>query len=132
VSAIYFRGAIRNSPDKAVAALATINELEDTAQAYADFDYELQHTLAFSSGNPLYVLILNGFKGLYSRVGRYYFSSAEARALAMDFYKQLQQLAIDKNYTDVPALMRTYGINSGVMWQSLRDDMPKELGQSDT
>ncbi|MGS0726977.1 fatty acid metabolism transcriptional regulator FadR, partial [Shewanella sp. 0m-11] len=35
-------------------------------------------------------------------------------------------------YTDVPALMRTYGINSGVMWQSLRDDMPKELGQSDT
>ncbi|GIU26752.1 fatty acid metabolism transcriptional regulator FadR [Shewanella schlegeliana] len=132
VSAIYFRGAIRNNPEEAIEALSHLDELEDTALAYAEFDYQLQHTLAFSSGNPLYVLILNGFKGLYSRVGRYYFSSAEARALAMDFYKQLQQLAIDKNYLDVPALMRTYGINSGVMWQSLRDDMPVELGHSDT
>lgn len=132
VSAIYFRGAIRNNPDKAVAALSELDALEDNAEAYAEFDYELQHTLAFSSGNPLYVLILNGFKGLYSRVGRYYFSSPEARALAMEFYKQLQELAVDKNYVDVPALMRTYGINSGMMWQSLRDNMPENLGHSDT
>jgi len=48
----------------------------------------------------------------------------------MDFYKQLQQLAIDKNYTEVASLMRTYGINSGMMWQSLRDDMPVGLGDS--
>jgi len=132
VSAIYFRAAIRNNADKAIAALSTLAELEDTAQAYADFDYELQHTLAFASGNPLYVLILNGFKGLYSRVGRYYFSSADARALAMEFYQQLQQMALDKNYADVPLLMRTYGLNSGVMWQSLRDKMPVELCQSNT
>ncbi|PKG57304.1 fatty acid metabolism transcriptional regulator FadR, partial [Shewanella sp. GutDb-MelDb] len=58
--------------------------------------------------------------------------SADARALAMDFYKQLQQLAIDKNHADVALLMRTYGINSGIMWQSLRDKMPVELGHSNT
>ncbi|WOT03751.1 fatty acid metabolism transcriptional regulator FadR [Shewanella youngdeokensis] len=132
VSAIYFRGAIRNNPEKAIEILSTLDDIEDTAKAYADFDYELQHTMAFSSGNPLYVLILNGFKGLYSRVGGYYFSSAEARAMAMEFYKQLQQLAIAKNYVEVPALMRTYSIDSGVMWQRLRDDMPKELGYSNT
>ncbi|WP_299494371.1 fatty acid metabolism transcriptional regulator FadR [uncultured Shewanella sp.] len=132
VSAIYFKGAIRNNPDKAVDILAQIHTLEDTAQAYADFDYQLQHTLAFSSGNPLYVLILNGFKGLYSRVGRYYFSSSDARALALDFYKQLEVLAQSGHYHEVTSLMRNYGINSGVMWQSLRDDMPVELGQSNT
>ncbi|MCL1123378.1 fatty acid metabolism transcriptional regulator FadR [Shewanella surugensis] len=132
VSAIYFKGAIRNNAAKAVTALAAIHTLEDTAQAYADFDYQLQHTLAFSSGNPLYVLILNGFKGLYSRVGRYYFSSSDARALALDFYKQLEILAQNANYHEVPSLMFNYGINSGVMWQSLRDDMPVELGYSNT
>lgn len=132
VSAIYFKGAIRNNADQAVAILAKIHSIEDTAQAYADFDYQLQHTLAFSSGNPLYVLILNGFKGLYSRVGRYYFSSSDARALALDFYKQLEVLAQSANYHEVTSLMRNYGINSGVMWQSLRDDMPVELGHSNT
>lgn len=130
VSAIYFRGAIRHNADKAVAILAQIHSLEDSAQAYADYDYQLQHTMALSSGNPLYVLILNGFKGLYSRVGRYYFSSSEARALALDFYKQLEVLAKAADYQAVPSLMRTYGINSGVMWQSLRADLPLELDET--
>lgn len=131
VSAIYFRGALRNSPDTAVEVLGQIHQLEDTAESFAEYDYLLHHTLAFSSGNPLYVLILNGFKGLYSRVGRYYFSSPEARQLALNFYKELEILAKAKNYIDVPALMRTYGINSGKMWLQLRDDMPTSIAQQD-
>ena len=127
VSEIYFRGAVRNNPDKAQEVLAKIYQLEDCAEAYADYDYELHHALAFSSGNPLYVLILNGFKGLYSRVGRYYFSSQEARTIALDFYKALEKLAIDGKYTDVPALMKLNERNSGKMWQSLRSDMPAEI-----
>ncbi len=129
VSAIYFRGALRHNPDTAVEALSKIHDLEDEAEAYAEFDYQLHHTLAFSSGNPLYVLILNGFKGLYARVGRYYFSSSEARALALAFYQKLEILAKDKNYAQVPALMRSYGIDSGIMWQKLRDAMPLEMAQ---
>ncbi|WP_372871838.1 fatty acid metabolism transcriptional regulator FadR [Shewanella sp.] len=127
VSAIYFRGAVRHNPDTAVEVLGKIHGMPDTPEAYADFDYDLHHTLAFSSGNPLYVLILNGFKGLYSRVGRYYFSSAEARKLALDFYIELEQLAKRRAYVEVPALMRTYGINSGKMWQKLKDDMPADI-----
>jgi GntR family transcriptional regulator, negative regulator for fad regulon and positive regulator of fabA len=129
VSAIYFRGALRNNPDQAVDVLAGIHQLENTAEAFAEFDYQLHHKLAFSSGNPLYVLILNGFKGLYSRVGRYYFSSSDARALALNFYVELEKLALAKNYIDVPAVMRSYGINSGKMWQRLRDDMPADIAQ---
>ena len=108
--------------------VSNIYSLENDAEAYATFDYQLHHTLAFASGNPLYVLILNGFKGLYNRVGRYYFSSQEARELTMRFYLKLEKLAQDKNYSDVPALMRTNGIESGKMWQKLRDDLPAEMG----
>ncbi|MCL2918818.1 fatty acid metabolism transcriptional regulator FadR [Shewanella litorisediminis] len=129
VSAIYFRGALRHNPETAVDILARIHGMEDSAEAYAEFDYDLHHTLAFSSGNPLYVLILNGFKGLYSRVGRYYFSSSEARKLAMDFYIELEKLAKRHAYGEVPALMRSYGINSGKMWQKLKDAMPADINQ---
>ena len=129
VSAIYIRGALKHNPQKAVEILSGHEELEDTAEAYAEFDYQLNHQLAFSSGNPLYVLILNVFRGLYSRIGRYYFSSSEARALALSFYKSLEQLAKDENYLKVPELMRVYGLDSGKMWMALRDEMPSDLAQ---
>ncbi|GGI86540.1 fatty acid metabolism transcriptional regulator FadR [Shewanella gelidii] len=132
ISAIYFRGALKNSPETAVEVLKQIHEMEDTAEAFAEFDYQLHHQLAFSSGNPLYVLILNGFKGLYSRIGRYYFSSPEARQLALDFYKKLEVLANENNYVAVPELMRTYGIDSGKMWMTLRDEMPLEMAQDNS
>ncbi len=129
VSAIYIRGALKHNPAKAVEILSKHSELTDTAEAFAEFDYQINHQLAFSSGNPLYVLILNGFKGLYSRIGRYYFSSSEARALALSFYQSLEQLAKDEDYSKVPELMRNYGLESGKMWMALRDEMPSELAQ---
>ncbi|MCT7940288.1 MULTISPECIES: fatty acid metabolism transcriptional regulator FadR [Shewanella] len=132
VSTIYFRASFRHNPEKAQEILSTVHLLSDDAEAYADFDYRLHHTLAFASGNPLYVLILNGFKGLYSRVGRYYFSSKDARKLAFNFYVELEKLARDKNYQAVPALMRLNGIESGKMWQKLRDDMPAEIAHDNS
>lgn len=132
ISAIYFRGALRHNPQIALEALGAIHEMEDTPDAYADFDYQLHHKLAFSSGNPLYVLILNGFKGLYSRVGRYYFTSPESRQLALDFYKKLEALAKTGDFEQVPVLMRSYGIDSGKMWMQLRDAMPADIAQDNS
>ncbi|WP_261922008.1 fatty acid metabolism transcriptional regulator FadR [Shewanella sp. NFH-SH190041] len=129
ISTIYFRGALRHSPDVVLTTLSHIHGMPDTAEAYAEFDYKLHHKLAFSSGNPLYVLILNGFKGLYSRVGRYYFSSEDARALAKAFYCRLEALAQSGDYAEVPLLMRNYGIDSGKMWMLLRDAMPADIAQ---
>jgi DNA-binding FadR family transcriptional regulator len=59
--------------------------VEDHADAFADLDYNIFRGLAFASGNPIYGLILNGMKGLYTRIGRHYFSSPEARSLALGF-----------------------------------------------
>ncbi len=132
ISAIYFRGALRHSPQIALETLSAIHEMEDTPDAYAEFDYNLHHSFAFNSGNPLYVLILNGFKGLYSRVGRYYFTSPEARQLALSFYQKLELLAQAGDYDQVPVLMRSYGIDSGKMWMQLRDAMPADIAQDNS
>ncbi len=92
ISTIFIRTALRQHPDKAQEVLATAHEVADHADAFADLDYNIFRGLAFASGNPIYGLILNGMKGLYTRIGRHYFANPEARSLALGFYHKLSSL----------------------------------------
>lgn len=127
VSAIYLRGAIRNNPDKVIEFVEKSKDVSEDGREFAEFDYQLHHDLAFASGNPIYVLIINGFKGLYSRVGTFYYSVDAARESTRRFYKELQMLAEKKLFEDVPALVRQYGIESAKIWAEAKASMPREL-----
>ncbi|MFZ5326042.1 fatty acid metabolism transcriptional regulator FadR, partial [Enterobacter roggenkampii] len=70
---------------------------ENSADEFSELDYNIFRGLAFASGNPIYGLILNGLKGLYTRVGRYYFSNVQAKELALSFYKKLALLCEQKD-----------------------------------
>ncbi|TKB54253.1 fatty acid metabolism transcriptional regulator FadR [Ferrimonas aestuarii] len=129
ISAIYIRSAIRYNPDLTLEVLGQAADIEDEAGAFSDYDYNLNHSLAMASGNSIYALILNGFKGLYSRVGRYYFTHAPARELALNYYKALLECAENKNSDAVPGLVRKYGIDSGKLWLQIRGDMPKDIAE---
>lgn len=94
ISTIFVRTAFRQHPDKAQEVLATANQVADHADAFADLDYNIFRGLAFASGNPIYGLILNGMKGLYTRIGRHYFANPEARALALSFTVSCQNFVI--------------------------------------
>ncbi len=85
--------------------------------------------LAFASGNPIYGLILNGLKGLYTRVGRHYFSNPEARQVARDFYLKLLELC-DKEpgQDEIVDVVRNYGRRSGEIWHSMQKNLPDDLG----
>ena len=83
--------------------------------------------MAFASGNPIYGLILNGLKGLYTRVGRYYFSNIQAKELALAFYKKLAVLCEQKDVEHVMECVRQYGKDSGIIWQSLQSPLPSDL-----
>ncbi|MGL4900193.1 MAG: fatty acid metabolism transcriptional regulator FadR, partial [Shewanella sp.] len=86
ISSIYIRSALRNNPERALELLRETDTTADTADAYTDLDYRIFQGLAFASGNPIYGLIINGLRGLYTRVGLYYFSKVDARRLAAKFY----------------------------------------------
>lgn len=130
ISSIFIRGAIRHDPDAVQELVAGLERLPDDAEAYSTFDYELHRRLAFDSGNPIYGLILNGFKGLYCRVGRYYFSRAGARTLAADYYRDLAAHARSGQADAVVELVREYGKASGRLWQEMRDQWPDPWVQS--
>jgi len=127
LSAVFIRGAIRHQQDKAIEILNSHSDIPDDGKIFAQCDYQLNHDLAFASGNPVYVLMMNGFRGLYSRIGGYYFSNQNSRDLTRGYYKQLLELAKNGDYEGVPLVIRDYGIESGKIWQELRGDMPKGL-----
>ncbi|MEL2233958.1 fatty acid metabolism transcriptional regulator FadR, partial [Klebsiella pneumoniae] len=93
-------------PEDALKVLATANEVEDHADAFATLDYNVFRGLAFASGNPVYGLILNGMKGLYTRIGRHYFANPEARSLALGFYHKLSKLCTEGLHDQVYETVR--------------------------
>jgi len=127
VSAVFIRAAIKNSPAKVLEALKDYESVAGDGQAFADYDYRLNHELAFASGNRIYVLMMNGFRGLYSRIGSYYFSNDKSRQLAREYYAKLGQLAETGDFESVPKVLREYGIESGKIWHEIRTDMPKDI-----
>ena len=127
LSAVFIRGAIRHQQDKAIEILKGYSDVSDDGKTFAQCDYQLNHDLAFASGNPVYVLMMNGFRGMYARIGGYYFSNQKSRDLTRSYYKQLLELAVSGDYESVLLVIRTYGIENGKIWQELRADMPKGI-----
>lgn len=127
LSAVFIRGAIRNNPEKAVNILKDAMDSKEDGIAFAEHDYRVNHDLAFASGNPVFVLMMNGFRSFYSRIGGYYFANEKCRELANNYYAQLLALAEAGDFEQVPQVVRNYGVESGKIWQEIRGDMPKDL-----
>lgn len=127
VSAVFIRGAIKQNPEKTIEIISRHANVPEDGAAFAVFDYQMNHDLAFASNNNVYVLLMNGFKAMYSRIGSYYFSNPKARELARALYTDLIDLAQNNDSRSVPARIRQYGIESGKIWSEIREDMPSDL-----
>ncbi|MBO9491915.1 fatty acid metabolism transcriptional regulator FadR [Endozoicomonas sp. G2_1] len=129
ISAIYVRGAIKNNPEKTIELLNAYRDTEDTGEAFAEFDYRLNKELVVASGNPIYLLVLNGFRGLYSRLGTLYFAHPKGREISRQYYESLIELAEAGKFDEAVFAVRNYGIESGKLWSELKDDVLKELAE---
>ncbi|TDQ58037.1 GntR family transcriptional regulator [Mesocricetibacter intestinalis] len=123
IASIYVPKAFKIAGGESQAIFSSLDTLEDNAQAYTAFDYHLFHKLAFTSGNPIYGLILNSLKALYTRVGHFYFSRPQARALAYKFYSDLKIMGEHQAVDEIAARIRQYGKESAVIWTELKDEL---------
>lgn len=130
IAGIFIRMALRLHPSQSREVLKQSESVQDSAEAFAELDYSIFRGLAFASGNPIYGLIINGLKGLYTRAGRYYFSNPDARALALDFYRRLDTLCHEGLYEQAIEAVRHYGKESGALWLSMRSAMPRDLAEN--
>jgi GntR family negative regulator for fad regulon and positive regulator of fabA len=87
--------------------------LLDEPQSFIQADWRLHHRLTVLSTNPIYTLILNGFRDYYKLMAVKYFAQAEAREASREFYARLHQAAIQSDST------AAFNIVQQVMQQSM-------------
>ena len=116
----YARLTAKRAAKNLVKFLENYQDLSDTPEAFAQADWELHHYLTIESGNPIFTLILNGFKDLYPPMGQMYFATPKARARSRQFYADLLEAARAKNADRAEAVTREVMRDSISLWKSIK------------
>jgi GntR family transcriptional regulator, negative regulator for fad regulon and positive regulator of fabA len=114
---MYTALAIENSSHKVVNLLNGRHELADVPEDFSQFDWILQHELTLLSENPVFMMILNGFKDLYLNLAPIYFSIPSARQHSMHYYQDLANAAEDINVELARTLTKEIMRDSLSFWQ---------------
>jgi GntR family negative regulator for fad regulon and positive regulator of fabA len=121
----YTRAAVARAALDVAAFLNGAEALADPA-GYARFDWQLHHLLTVRSGNPIYTLILNGFRGFYEEIARRYFAAPDARRLSDQFYAELRAAARAGDADAAEALARAVMCRSIATWAARARDSEEE------
>jgi len=112
----YIRLAILHQPEQVRNLLASYARLEDNPNAYAQADWELHHQLTIASGNPVFTLILNGFRDFYQSMALIYFQEPVSRRHSQGFYRQLQHAAQAKDPDRAESIAKEVMSDSLALW----------------
>ena len=119
----YTAMAVENAPVEIGSFLAGRHNLDENPGNYARFDWEVHHTLTLFSNNPVFVMILNGFKDLYLRLAPYYFKIASARQHSIHFYRDLAHAAEKGDPNQARILSDMVMRESMIFWQQVKLDL---------
>jgi GntR family negative regulator for fad regulon and positive regulator of fabA len=112
--------AVENAPQEIVRLLEARHNLGDDPTAFSQFDWEVHHSLTLLSDNPVFAMILNGFKDLYLNLAPLYFSIASARQHSLHFYHDLAQAAINADPNQARILSDMVMRESMIFWQQVK------------
>ncbi|MFL7814068.1 MAG: fatty acid metabolism transcriptional regulator FadR [Anaerolineales bacterium] len=115
----YARQAIENANGQIADLLQDAESLDQVPEAYALFDWKLHHSLTEHASNPIFQLLLNGFREIYSHMGRTYFSFPECRAESRKFYQALKTCAETADLPGTEDLLRKTMQGSLNLWLRL-------------
>jgi len=118
----YTRLAVERDTDQVIANTAASALLQETAEQYAEFDWRLHHNLTVASGNPVFTLILNGFRELYLPMACLYFQASEARLSSRAFSYELELAAQRHDPEKAETITRTVMLDSLRLWKLLERD----------
>ena len=116
----YARLAVKRAAKNLARFLENYQNLVDTPDVFAKADWDVHQYLTIESGNPIFTLILNGFKELYPPMGAVYFTPSKARARSRRFYADLYAAAQARDAARAEAITRDVMRDSIVLWKSIR------------
>jgi len=110
--------AIKNNPEEVIQFLNLKPEISDSPEIYSEYDFNLHLKLTQASGNPIFTLILNGFKELFTQKAIIYFHDERARLYSFNFYKELHSAFMDHKTKDVFDLTEKVMKDSISFWKN--------------
>lgn len=113
----YTRAAVQREPAALAAFLAPYPTLEDRPGIFAAADWDLHLALIRASGNPIYMLIYNGFGGFYVEMAQLYFAQPQARDASRSYYAALLACAQNADPEAASEASRRAMEQSIVLWQ---------------
>ncbi len=105
-------------PEELVACFKAGRHIDDTARAYAAFDWQWQVLATRCSGNPFLPLILNDFAAVFKKAGIHYFNESTARAASRSFYRQFHE-AITRGEESLDKLVEAAMRQSIQLWRKI-------------
>jgi GntR family negative regulator for fad regulon and positive regulator of fabA len=114
----YTRLAVENAPSDVKKLLRDLCETPDTPEDFAQGDWTLHNRLTILSGNPVFTLILNGFKDLYARMAELYFSRSPSRNRSRTFYQDLLRTIEQDDLQIVEGITKAMMEESQMLWQT--------------
>ncbi len=115
----YARAAIEHQARDVAKILAPYPNLNDSAAAFAIADWELHLALIRASGNPIYMLIFNGFTNFYVEMAKPYFAFPQTRASSRKWYTALLAAAHNAD-PDTAAQVTQQAMEESIsLWQDL-------------
>ncbi|PRJ72472.1 Fatty acid metabolism regulator protein [Haemophilus influenzae] len=127
MSESYIYEAVKNSPQKSTALFAELEQLQNTAQDYTEFDYQLFRQFTVVANKPFYRLIFNSLKGVYQRIGLLFFKEKKHRELTKQFYSEMQQICLEGNADAVVDCIRKHNLRSSTYWKAILERLPQNL-----
>lgn len=88
--------AVKNNPEETIHFLNLLPEISDSPEIYSEYDFNLHLKLTQNSGNPIFTLILNGFKELFIQKAVIYFQDECARTYSHTFYEDLKRAFLNQ------------------------------------
>ena len=126
---IYIPEAVQRCAKNCIVLFEPLKQLEDTALAYASFDYSLYRGFTFIADKPVYGLILNSFKELYQKVAALVFNNAAFRQETFAFYQQLHTACIEGDAQKVAEYLQIHRLRSSEIWTEVLRHLPDTFGE---
>lgn len=114
----YTRLAMEHAQMDVIHLLEQYQNMEDSAEFFSKKDLELHTRLTILSGNPIFTLILNGFRDLYLESGQLYFRIPQTRDHSRSFYKKLYTAVLSNDVYSAEAVTRRVMQDSLDMWKT--------------
>jgi len=126
IAPAYTTMAVANHPVGVIQALNGWEQLSEGPDIYSVFDWNVHHRLSVLSENPVFPLMLNGFKAVYHLMGKLYFSSDGAYQLSNYFYRSITKAAQLNDPNAAEHVCKEVMEKSGKIWRQIFNNDDEE------